>query len=131
VKNYNTAFYYEEAGHPNYAFGINQNKVYGGEETYVYHWELNYSGVSANGPYGTWSYTIPSSVALQDLITTSSVWNEVSSKLDTTSFSNASGTFLTGVNLSSLNDAGVNNIVYTASLPATPDANTLYLIPEA
>lgn len=32
--------------------------------------------------------------------------------------------------LSSLNDANVNNIVVTASLPSTPDANTLYLIPE-
>lgn len=32
--------------------------------------------------------------------------------------------------LSSLNDAGVNNIIVTASLPATPDANTLYFIPE-
>lgn len=33
--------------------------------------------------------------------------------------------------LSSLNTAAVNNIVVTASLPSTPDANTLYLIPEA
>lgn len=33
--------------------------------------------------------------------------------------------------LSSLNDANVSNIVVTASLPDTPDANTLYLIPEA
>ena len=33
--------------------------------------------------------------------------------------------------LSSLNEANVNNIIVTASLPATPDANTLYLIPEA
>jgi len=33
--------------------------------------------------------------------------------------------------LSSLNDANVNNIVVTAGLPSTPDANTLYLIPEA
>ena len=33
--------------------------------------------------------------------------------------------------LSATNDANVNNIVVTASLPATPDANTLYLIPEA
>lgn len=32
--------------------------------------------------------------------------------------------------LSALNDASANNIVLTASLPATPDANTLYLIPE-
>ena len=32
--------------------------------------------------------------------------------------------------LSSLNDASVNNIIVTASLPATPDANTLYFIPE-
>lgn len=32
--------------------------------------------------------------------------------------------------LSSLNGAGVNNIIVTASLPATPDANTLYFIPE-
>jgi len=55
----------------------------------------------------------------------------VDNKLDTSSFSDVSSTFLTGVNLSSLNDAGVNNIVYTASLPAEPDANTLYLIPEA
>ena len=29
-----------------------------------------------------------------------------------------------------LNDAGIKNVVYTASLPATPDNNTLYLIPE-
>ena len=36
-----------------------------------------------------------------------------------------------GVVLSGTNDANVNNIVVTASLPATPDANTLYLIPEA
>lgn len=33
--------------------------------------------------------------------------------------------------LSSTNDANVNNIVVTAALPDTPDANTLYLIPEA
>lgn len=32
--------------------------------------------------------------------------------------------------LSSLNTANVNNIIVTASLPSTPDANTLYLIPE-
>lgn len=32
--------------------------------------------------------------------------------------------------LSSLNDANVNNIIVTASLPSTPDSNTLYLIPE-
>ena len=36
-----------------------------------------------------------------------------------------------GVVLSGTNDANVNNIVVTASLPSTPDANTLYLIPEA
>lgn len=36
-----------------------------------------------------------------------------------------------GVILSATNDANVNNIVVTASLPDTPDANTLYLIPEA
>ena len=34
------------------------------------------------------------------------------------------------VMLSATNDANVNNIVVTASLPSTPDANTLYLIPE-
>lgn len=33
--------------------------------------------------------------------------------------------------LSATNNANVNNIVVTASLPDTPDANTLYLIPEA
>lgn len=33
--------------------------------------------------------------------------------------------------LSATNDANVNNIVVTASLPSSPDANTLYLIPEA
>ena len=32
--------------------------------------------------------------------------------------------------LSATNDANVNNIVVTASLPSSPDANTLYLIPE-
>ena len=36
-----------------------------------------------------------------------------------------------GVILSATNDANVNNIIVTSSLPATPDANTLYLIPEA
>lgn len=36
-----------------------------------------------------------------------------------------------GVILSATNDANVNNIIVTASLPSTPDANTLYLIPEA
>lgn len=36
-----------------------------------------------------------------------------------------------GVILSATNDANVNNIVVTASLPITPDSNTLYLIPEA
>ena len=36
-----------------------------------------------------------------------------------------------GVILSATNDANVNNIIVTASLPATPDANTLYLIQEA
>ena len=35
-----------------------------------------------------------------------------------------------GVILSATNDANVNNIIVTASLPSTPDANTLYLIPE-
>ena len=35
-----------------------------------------------------------------------------------------------GVVLSATNDANVNNIVVTAALPDTPDANTLYLIPE-
>ena len=35
-----------------------------------------------------------------------------------------------GVILSATNDANVNNIVVTASLPSTPDNNTLYLIPE-
>ena len=69
-----------------------------------------------------------------------------------TSYQTNSGTFLTaqqevshdnslsgtgmansplGVMLSATNDANVNNIVVTASLPSTPDANTLYLIPEA
>lgn len=32
--------------------------------------------------------------------------------------------------ISWFNDAGIKNVVYTASLPATPDNNTLYLIPE-
>ena len=32
--------------------------------------------------------------------------------------------------ISWLNDAGIKNVVYTASLPSTPDNNTLYLIPE-
>lgn len=33
--------------------------------------------------------------------------------------------------LSSLNEANVNNIIVTSTLPSTPDSNTLYLIPEA
>ena len=78
---------------------------------------------------------------------------DISNKLDTTAFSTVSGNFLTagaeivnhdntlsgngtvdsplGVVLSATNDANVSNIVVTAALPATPDANTLYLILEA
>ena len=36
-----------------------------------------------------------------------------------------------GVILSATNDANVNNIVVTASLPQNPDQNTIYMIPEA
>ena len=67
---------------------------------------------------------------------------------DITAYQNASAKYLTGVShdntlsgngtvesplgvmLSATNDANVNNIVITASLPSTPDANTIYLIPE-
>ena len=35
-----------------------------------------------------------------------------------------------GVIASALYDAGISNIVMTASLPAEPDATTLYMIPE-
>ena len=34
------------------------------------------------------------------------------------------------ISLSSLNDAGINNIIITASLPSPQDVHTLYLIPE-
>lgn len=49
---------------------------------------------------------------------------QINNKLDSSSFSDA----LTGYQTKL---ASVNNIVYTASLPAEPDTNTLYLIPEA
>lgn len=35
-----------------------------------------------------------------------------------------------GIIASALYDAGISNIIMTASLPAEPDATTLYLIPE-
>ena len=35
-----------------------------------------------------------------------------------------------GIIASAFYDAGISNIVMTASLPAEPDASTLYLIPE-
>lgn len=85
--------------------------------------------------------------------------DDITGKLDTTAFSDVSGSFLTahqsldgylqdvqhdntlsgngtstsqlGVIVSALYDAGISNIVMTASLPAEPDATTLYMIPEA
>ena len=50
---------------------------------------------------------------------------------DTTLSGNGMADSPLGVILSATNDANVNNIIVTASLPSTPDANTLYLIPEA
>ena len=78
----------------------------------------------------------------------SATWNEVSTTVQTNSAQwaeggntevshdntlSGNGTVESplGVILSATNDANVNNIVVTASLPSTPDANTLYLIPEA
>ena len=49
---------------------------------------------------------------------------------NTNKISAINGSALAQTTLSSLNTANVNNIIVTASLPATPDANTLYLIPE-
>ena len=81
-------------------------------------------------------------------ITESATWNEVSTTVQTNSAQWAEGGGAEivnhdntlsgngtvdsplGVILSATNDANVNNIIVTASLPATPDANTLYLIPE-
>lgn len=57
--------------------------------------------------------------AIETVTANSGAWNNVSAKLDTSAFT-----------LSALNDANANNIILTASLPVTPDANTLYLIPE-
>ena len=77
----------------------------------------------------------------------SATWNEVSTTVqsnsaqwaegggaishDNTLSGNGTVDSPLGVILSATNDANVNNIIVTASLPATPDANTLYLIPEA
>ena len=67
-----------------------------------------------------------------------SIWNNnyiLATQQEVSHDNTLSGTGMTasplGVILSATNDANVNNIVVTASLPATPDANTLYLIPEA
>ena len=49
---------------------------------------------------------------------------------NTNKISAINGSALAQPTLSSLNTANVNNIIVTASLPSTPDANTLYLIPE-
>ena len=49
----------------------------------------------------------------------------------TNKISSINGSAIAQPTLSSLNTANVSNIVFTASLPSTPDANTLYLIQEA
>ena len=49
----------------------------------------------------------------------------------TNKISAINGSALAQPTLSSLNAANVNNVIVTASLPSTTDANTLYLIPEA
>lgn len=85
-------------------------------------------------PQSDWNNTngnSPSFIRNKPVLSAYAYTSAVDNKLDTSSFSDVSSTFLTGVNLSSLNDAGVNNIVLTASLPGSPDVNTLYLIPEA
>ena len=81
-----------------------------GATTVGYGFNLGITNVSGVNSTGSWKYGVAEDTALRS----------VSSKLDTSAFT-----------LSALNDASANNIVLTASLPATPDANTLYLIPES
>ena len=86
--------------------------------------------------------------AVQDASLTNVIQTNSGNWQDITAYQNASAKYLTGVShdntlsgngtvesplgvmLSATNDANVNNIVITASLPSTPDANTIYLIPE-
>ena len=62
------------------------------------------------------------------------ITNNVISVYDVSNLSAGDGISITQdatyTTISWLNDAGIKNVVYTASLPATPDNNTLYLIPE-
>jgi hypothetical protein len=88
-------------------------------------------GCSAGG--GT-TYTGDAQGALDEVYANSGVWltahqslTNYYTKTDTSSKQEISAA-LTGYQTKL---DSVNNIVYTASLPATPDANTLYLIPEA
>lgn len=49
---------------------------------------------------------------------------------DNTLSGNGTSSSPLGIVTSALYEAGISNIVLTASLPAEPDANTLYMIPE-
>ena len=88
-------------------------------------------GCSAGGGI---TYTGDAQGALDEVYTNSGVWltshqslTNYYTKTETSSKQEISAA-LTGYQTKL---DGVNNIVYTASLPASPDANTLYLIPEA
>lgn len=86
------------------------------------------------GQGGGTTYTGDAQGALDEVYSNSGVWitahqslTNYYTKTDTSSKQEISAA-LTGYQTKL---ASVNNIVYTASLPAEPDANTLYLIPEA
>ena len=76
-----------------------------GATTAGYNFNLCESGVRGSGSSGEWKYGANEYTLLSTLSSQS-------------------------VSLSSLNDANISNIIVTASLPDTPDTNTLYLIPE-
>lgn len=90
-------------------------------------WNSNYETVNTNS--GVWgggaSYTAGDNI---------NITNNVISVDDVSNLSAGDGISITQdssyTTISWLNDAGIKNVVYTASLPATPDNNTLYLIPE-
>lgn len=93
-----------------------------------------YVVISATSAAGGTTYTGDAQGALDEVYANSGVWLTAHQPLTNyyikteTSSKQEISAALTGYQTKL---DSVNNIVYTTSLPATPDANTLYLIPEA
>lgn len=102
--------------------------------TYEYDSTNKISAINGSALAGGTTLTGDAQGALDEVYANSGIWltahqslTNYYTKTDTSSKQEISAA-LTGYQTKL---ASVNNIVYTASLPATPDANTLYLIPEA